>query len=80
MTDYQKHLVLGCLLALIIAPWAGFYWSMGIVALVACFKEFYDAYQPENAWDWKDIIMTLEGGFIVSFLVLIVNGCMKGGL
>ena len=85
LSDYYKHLIVGfglgvvftILLAPILAPTVGFCVSLGIVTLIGLGKELYDSKQPGNRFDWKDLLMTVEGGIFGCLLGIIIRGLFK---
>jgi len=59
--DKMAHYIGGGLLAVVSIPF-GFWWSIGLVALVATGKEAWDHFNPPHQGDVWDALATVLGG------------------
>lgn len=66
-TDYLLHFLCGCFIAFVCWDF-GWWWSLGMTALVAGAKEAYDAITKKGTPEWIDFLSTLAGFPVVALI------------
>jgi len=71
MTDKDKHFIVGFIIA-IMTYWFGIHYALGLTALAAVGKEWFDKVTGVGAYELEDIYATLAGGFAGIMIALLL--------
>lgn len=67
---FMAGLIIAAFFAIVIPKWAE--WCIVPVFFAGCAKGFFDVWTTDEAdWDWKDLLATLIGGFVIQLFVIL---------
>jgi len=67
--DLILHFLVGFFFATVVTTWLPPYTALIVAFIVGLLKELYD--MNKTGFDWKDLVLTITGGFIAFWLRLV---------